>query len=396
VGSVRGDPPDLRGIREEISQQGNHASSQSGHALFRYRLRGKDGGTDRDAHYAGRQLHLSALDKSASRCVTCAIWATRHWPGCACLVAQRGIYFRARDSGPDNQPVLRKPGPRVGNGLRHRAGPVRHHAISGFERRLVCRNSTNTVGTGVLMDHTAEIMAIDDPISAVQKQLEIEQIERSRVTEALAKLVAEVIPGAGILRNFMEEHRVQNWELLLKVLLQEIKALRERVDELDETHRLFLREQFYSLLIDGLRRAENLPAKERVKRIALILANAAKVGPSQPFDSTEELMRVAMELSDLEVEYLRQLNEFHPFPFDEPGGGLTTVEEANRNWADRHPSLGGVDNSDYQSIALKLQSFGLIEAVERRPVIVGPDITPYRMLKKGAAFVRFIQSENPT
>jgi hypothetical protein len=42
-------------------------------------------------------------------------------------------------------------------------------------------------------------------------------------------------------------------------------------------------------------------------------------------------------------------------------------------------------------IGLKLQSFGLIEGVERRPFKVGPDEKPYRLLKKGARFITFVR-----
>jgi hypothetical protein len=241
--------------------------------------------------------------------------------------------------------------------------------------------------------YTLASVSIDDPIKAVESLIASDERLRSPITDKLVTIAKELrIPGASTLSGLIERRRRANWELLLRTAILELRYLIEHFDGLEAKHKEFLKNDFGDLVVDALSKAERLRAKERVARIALILANAAEVGPSTDLDLTEELMRVATELSDIEVEFLRQMDSFHPYPWQNPGGGLLTVHEANMNWSERHPQLSGVDNSEYSSIALRLQSLGLIEAVEREVAIVGPDITPYRILRKGSAFIRFVRS----
>ncbi|MGD0012701.1 MAG: hypothetical protein ABSE93_29680 [Terriglobia bacterium] len=58
------------------------------------------------------------------------------------------------------------------------------------------------------------------------------------------------------------------------------------------------------LVLDAAHKAENTRAKERVKRIGLILANGIVELKPPDADEIEEMMRVAMELSDRDIEFL--------------------------------------------------------------------------------------------
>jgi|SRR5581483_5458534 len=61
------------------------------------------------------------------------------------------------------------------------------------------------------------------------------------------------------------------------------------------------------LLLDAARKAEATRSESRVRRIGLILANALiQSRPTDP-DEVEEMMRVAMELSDRDIELLADL-----------------------------------------------------------------------------------------
>lgn len=61
------------------------------------------------------------------------------------------------------------------------------------------------------------------------------------------------------------------------------------------------------LLLDAFRKAENTRAKDRVRRIGLILANAMIETAPKDSDEIEEMMRVAMELSDRDIYFLKEL-----------------------------------------------------------------------------------------
>jgi hypothetical protein len=66
-------------------------------------------------------------------------------------------------------------------------------------------------------------------------------------------------------------------------------------------------QEWFTLVEDGLKKAEQTRAKERVQRIGQILANSLVRVPVPNADDVEEMMRIAMELSDSEVQSLDEL-----------------------------------------------------------------------------------------
>jgi len=81
--------------------------------------------------------------------------------------------------------------------------------------------------------------------------------------------------------------------------------LKNRLEKLGEDHARFLREEFPVLVLDAIEKAEQTRSKERIERIARIVAHAA-VEPPAP-DLTEELGRIAMGLDDADVLVLAEL-----------------------------------------------------------------------------------------
>ena len=63
------------------------------------------------------------------------------------------------------------------------------------------------------------------------------------------------------------------------------------------------------LIVDGMRKAEDLRDRKRVERIGRILAHAITFEADAKFDKAEEMMRVARDLSDEDVLALRHIFE---------------------------------------------------------------------------------------
>ena len=70
-----------------------------------------------------------------------------------------------------------------------------------------------------------------------------------------------------------------------------------------------MKEQWMPLFLDGLQKAEQTINQQRIRRIAAILAHSLEVGPSKSIEVAEELMRIAMLLSDEDVLVLRSIYE---------------------------------------------------------------------------------------
>src|SRR5258708_4500986 len=113
--------------------------------------------------------------------------------------------------------------------------------------------------------------------------------------------------------------------------------------EMEQDRQQFQRE-FPNLVLDGLLRAEQTRAQDRVHRLGKILGHAYQEGPREPLDLAEELMRVAKSLDAQDVRVLSWLCEGLRSHYA-TRTGLVDHEHTNAFWrqVDRHgytPSAG--------------------------------------------------------
>ena len=139
------------------------------------------------------------------------------------------------------------------------------------------------------------------------------------------------------------------------------------------------------LLLDGARKAEATRATERVKRIGMILACSAVEPKPIDADEIEEMMRVAMDLSDRDIEFLRELVRIEGVTVAEQG--RVTRYEAHMRWEQGY--WGTRVDPEIDSVFSKLESYGLVSRVPPpNNLNIGADFqNRYVLLKKGLRFV---------
>jgi hypothetical protein len=157
-------------------------------------------------------------------------------------------------------------------------------------------------------------MAIDDDIEALRKELENRGDSVSKTMLSLLSALPLPWPFNVSVNKVKERIHAEEHErirVVLTTVVEILKRHRETLDEIrqkqSQTEHVARTEGFLQLLLDGARKASVTRSMERVKRIGLILANG--ITEPQPIneDEIEELMRVARELTDLDVAYLREL-----------------------------------------------------------------------------------------
>jgi hypothetical protein len=232
-------------------------------------------------------------------------------------------------------------------------------------------------------------MNIDEPIKAAEALIASDARQRSVVSELIAEIAAALESPFSAIATFLNKRRAENLDLLVTVLRDNLQRLIERVGQLSEQQQRFLRTDFAELVADGLRKAENIRAKNRIVRIAMILGTVAETGPSMLLDNAEELMRIAVNLSDLDVAVLREIYHAQSEHLKNSQTGRVNRESANEAWRDFPPKIDGVSEGDIQSCCATLLSFGLVARVERNEFKLGPNEIPYALLKRGAVFVEF-------
>lgn len=238
-------------------------------------------------------------------------------------------------------------------------------------------------------------MAIDDPIKALQDRFELEDLSTSPITKVILNVVASLSfcwpfnKIAEKLKGYLDSDAAERIRLMLETCANQIRKNEKKLEIL---HRTMTEQQEQrrettarELLLDAARRSENTRAKERIVRIGLILANAVVEPKPMQGDEIEEMMRVASELSDRDIELLRELARIE---------GETVLARGRIERYDAHTrweqgSWGTRIDPELDSVFSKLESYGLVSrlAPPNNLNIMADFQNRYALLSKGLRFV---------
>lgn len=251
------------------------------------------------------------------------------------------------------------------------------HRLQSIHDKFLRRRKVNMASDNVFDQ-------IEALISSDQRQALPESVET--ILNAISKL-----PGAGPLvwavRYESEKQRAENSDLMLRTAWQELKRVSFDFDKFRQN--TMPRDEVRKLVVDAMRKAEDIRDRKRVERIGKILAHAITLEGGD-FDKAEEMMRVARDLSDQDVLALGHLYDTQ-FSTLQQNRLQVNADEINKIWRGSPARITGVIGSESESLFLKLQGLGLASAVERRDTQLGPNERPFALLPKGADFVRYIQ-----
>ena len=172
---------------------------------------------------------------------------------------------------------------------------------------------------------------------------------------------------------------------LLQCVVDDLKWLRGQQDKLSQKQQEYLSTDWVALLMDADRKARATLGKTRIERIARILCSSIRIDPIPPPEQTEELTRVAMELTDDDVLVLRCI--------------LETWESYNRRPPGAQYSLTMPQVPDFTpdsvlGICGKLQSLGLIATAEQHAIAATHGGYPrgggFVLLDRADAFLKFV------
>jgi hypothetical protein len=259
-----------------------------------------------------------------------------------------------------------------------------------------------------LQSNWVATMPIDDPISAVQALNASDDRQRSPVPDLAGHFLRVVrlfapkeadIPIAALESavGWLDRQRAENREQFVDSIAEELKFRANQIERLlteSEERRRFMADQMPGLVVDGLRRAEQTRATERVRRLGRVLVHAVEVGPRDGADYAEEMLRIAAELAEREIAVLNEMKRAYPRsiagPTNERYFHLMAARPFERiKWREL-----GFPPQELESICCKLQSFGLVGRVD--------SLVPYRrlegqrsayeLLRKGWDFVEYIRT----
>jgi hypothetical protein len=244
-------------------------------------------------------------------------------------------------------------------------------------------------------------MPIDDlQFDALRKQFELEDSAISPVTKAVLD-IASLMPltwpfdkAARRISGHLAAGSLERIRLLLEACMNELRKHEAQIQQLRETKtpvEMEAREEASrELLLEAARRAEGTRAEGRVKRIALVLANAVIESKPLDADEAEEMMRVAAELSDREIEFLGELIRIEG-PLLQHADHIPRYDASLKwdqgFWGDR------ID-PEIDSVFSKLESYGLVSrlAPPNNLNAMADFQNRYVLLQKGARFAALARS----
>jgi hypothetical protein len=240
----------------------------------------------------------------------------------------------------------------------------------------------------------------DNPIDALKRQFEMEDLSKSPVTDNLLKLASQLPLGPfqgpiGWLRERIIAQSAERNRLLLETIEDEVTRHARELDRTDAAIAAHVArttpQAMLELLLDAVRKGENTRSKERVKRISLILFNAVAEPKAADEDEVEEMMRVAMELGDRDIYFLKELVKLEGHML------LTDLKRiprhaAHMRWADG--PWGERVDPELDSVFNKLESYGLVSKIAppNNFNIMADYQNRFVLLPKGSRFVELIRS----
>jgi hypothetical protein len=240
----------------------------------------------------------------------------------------------------------------------------------------------------------------DNPIDALKQQFKMEDLSTSPVTEGLLKIASQLPLGPfdkpiGWLKDLIAAQSTERNRLLLETIESEVKKHGkelERTETVVSDHvKRTSPQAMLELLLDAVRKSENTRSRERVKRISLILFNAIAEPKAADEDEVEEMMRVAMELSDRDVWFLRELVKLEGQMLM---GELKRIPRhaAHVRWAEG--PWGERVDPEFDSVFNKLESYGLVSKISppNNFNLMADYQNRFVLLPKGARFVELIRS----
>ena len=257
-------------------------------------------------------------------------------------------------------------------------------------------------------------MPIDDKLAQAKALVDSDERQRSIGLPAATQLLRllnslpvlrEAIASASKPLQFVLES-VQKWHeentrYLVDVIIERVKELGVEVQSLSVSRKEFIEGEWVKLVLDGVAKAQQARAKERVKRLGLILAHAFVHGERKAPELTEELLRVATGVDEDDVRVLHWLCDGMKDKYDRVTGQVD-FESANDFWGqvDLHgrtrsrgepPVPAGLSMGDLMSCCAKLQAFGLSLQVRQNQSKVAPATLPYSPLRRGYEFLEYLK-----
>ena len=242
-------------------------------------------------------------------------------------------------------------------------------------------------------------MAIDS-YNAAKKQIEAEA--RGEFFPGLEIIAGIVTKAAGVvgfeLPNFVElcgncirRNSAENLKYLFESLVEDVKRIGLKQEKFEAAGKEE-REALNQLVSEAVVRAAEAKSKERVRRIASVLANAFSLGPKQSYEDERELIDIASQMAESDAAVLGVMMR-HQGNTVKSDLGLADINVANKTWKVMREQNEEFRKPRIHVSCARLQAYGLIIRMDRNSSELDLATNAYSITTFGVQFCEWCLQE---
>ena len=182
----------------------------------------------------------------------------------------------------------------------------------------------------------------------------------------------------------------KNLTYLFESLVQDVKRIDLKLDAFENAGQIE-REALNELVSEGVVRAAEAKSKERVRRIAKILANALRGGPKQTYEAERELIDAAAQIGESDAFILGTMMKHQGAMVK--GAGLADINGANDTWTKMMEEHKEFRDAHIHVSCARLQSQGLIIRMDRKTSALDLATNAYSLTTFGVQFCEWCLQE---
>jgi hypothetical protein len=183
----------------------------------------------------------------------------------------------------------------------------------------------------------------------------------------------------------------ENLAYLFESLVEDVKRIGLKQENFESASK-DQREALNELVSEAVIRAAEAKSKERVRRIARVLANAFRSGPKQSYETERELIDVASQLADSDAAILGVMMK-HQGLTVKSGPGVADVNLANETWKSMRLQNKEFTSPHIHVSCARLQAHGLIIRMDRNTSALDLATNAYSITTFGVQFCEWCLQE---
>ena len=184
-----------------------------------------------------------------------------------------------------------------------------------------------------------------------------------------------------------------NLQYLFESLVQDVERIDRKLGEFESAGRAE-RDALNELISEAVARAAEAKSKDRVRRVARILANSLRSGPKQNYEKERELIDTAVQVADFDASILGVMMTYQG-PMVKRVGAVN-VNDANKTWEKMSEENKEFKSPRIQVACARLQAQGLIIRMDRVSAKLDLVASPYSLTEFGVRFCEWCLVEAET